>query len=419
MMPMKNFFFAFLAVFLAGCGLFDSQSDGETYAYPLDLSFSLYANDLAKNDSAASNLATGVVMMVHPGASYALSFDADPDFSPPDLELYRLTFKSDSIYLGNRTRKISPEDSLGRWIYRFDCGEEARSYWAATLSNGKDYYAGKVKGLAFSGVGENSLRFSLNLIVVGEYGGTSDSVSLDSLSRLMLAGFRGAFAKNGVSVDTIFVHRASERMDLETAYPDNKPWLAGRSSLDYFLSELGGWPEGFGEPGVFDALDLVLVHRIEMAGVLGYSVFFGGSLGGGEGSTVVVGTHYYLGGMEEYSQSAKTIVETAVHESGHFFGLRHTTSTVSDIEATGDASNVEDGIEDTPYCGKVILAKAAAPEVLAPKPFVAFPRSVLFKTGECPDALNPMFPTASDGTLEPFTAGQLSIFRKNLALYPH
>lgn len=419
MMPMKNFFFAFLAVFLTGCGLFDSQSDGETYAYPLDLSFSLYANDLAKNDSAASNLATGVVMMVHPGASYALSFDAVPDFSPPDLELYRLTFKSDSIYLGNRTRKISPEDSLGRWVYRFDCGEEARSYWAATLSNGKDYYAGKVNGLAFSGVGENSLRFSLNLIVVGEYGGTSDSVSLDSLSRLMLAGFRGAFAKNGVSVDTIFVHRASERMDLETAYPDNKPWLAGRSSPDYFLSELGGWPEGFGEPGVFDALDLVLVHRIEMAGVLGYSVFFGGSLGGGEGSTVVVGTHYYLGGMEEYSQSAKTIVETAVHESGHFFGLRHTTSTVSDIEATGDASNVEDGIEDTPYCGKVILAKAAAPEVLAPKPFVAFPRSVLFKTGECPDALNPMFPTASDGTLEPFTAGQLSIFRKNLALYPH
>lgn len=419
MNSMKNFFFAFLAVLVAGCGLFDSQSGGETYAYPLDLSYSLYANDLAKNDSAAANLATGVMMMVHPGASYTLSFDVDPNFSPPDLELYRLTLKSDSIYLGNRTRKISPEDSLGRWIYRFDCGEEERSYWAATLSNGKDYYAGKVNGIAFSGEGGNSLHFSLNLIVVGEYGGTADSVPLDSLSRLMLFKFRDAFAKNGVFVDTIFVHRASERTDLETVYPDNKPWLAGRSSPDLFLSELGGWPESLGEPGVFDALDLVLVHRIESAGVLGYSIFFGGSLGGGEGSTVVVGTHYTLGGIGEYSQTAQTIAETAVHESGHFFGLRHTTSTVSDIESTGDASNVEDGIEDTPYCGKVILAKTAALESRVPKPFVSFPRTVLFKSGECPDAHNPMFPTASDGTLEPFTDGQLSLFRKNLALYPH
>lgn len=404
---------------LGGCGNFSSSSWEEPSLLPLDASFVLYANDLAKNDSVAAHLSSGVLMPVQPGASYTLSFDADPSRKPPRLQIFRLVMRSDSLYIGSRIRDIKALDSLGRWIYRFECQESEQTYWAPILVEGDSYYSGPVKNLFLDGVGNYSAHFSLNLILAGSYGGTSDSVSLDSLERLFLYRFREAFAAGGISIDTLYFHRASERGDLSTRYPDDVPWLAGKSSSDYFLSELGGWPNSSEDVDVYHALDLVLVHRIEMPGVLGYSVLFGGNMGAGLGSTVVVGTHYYLNAFAEHSQTAREIVETAIHETAHFFGLRHTTSTTSDLENSGDASNVEDGIPDTPYCGAVIRTKTL-PRLFS-VPLEAQSRQVLFKSvaSQCPDANNPMFPTVNALEMEPFTEGQFSLLRKNLQLYPH
>ena len=142
------------------------------------------------------------------------------------------------------------------------------AYWGTVLVEDGEYYTGSLNNLRFEGVGTNSLHLKLNLIVVGSYGGTSDDVSLDSLSRLMLEHFRSAFSAGGIVVDTLYVHRASERTDLSTAYPDNEPWLAGKYSDDFFVTEVGGWPNSEAEPDIYNALDLVLVHRIEKTGVL-------------------------------------------------------------------------------------------------------------------------------------------------------
>lgn len=408
-------------IVLGGCGEFStSSSSREDFSLlPMDVSFVLYANDMAKNDSVASHLNTGVLMPVQPGASYTLSFDADSSRNPPRLQIFRLLVRSDSLYIGSGIRNIRAVDSLGRWIYRFECHESEQTYWAPVLVDGNSYYSGEVKNLVLDGSGNNSLHFSLNLVLVGSYGGTSDSVSLDSLSKLFLRRFREAFAGGGISVDTLYLHRASERSDLSTRYPDDVPWLAGRTSSDYFLSELGGWPNSPEETDIYHALDLVLVHRIEMPGVLGYSVLFGGNLGAGLGSTVVVGTHYYVNAFTEYSQTSREIVETAIHETAHFFGLRHTTSTTSDLENSGDASNVEDGIPDTPYCGSVIRAKIL-PRLFS-VPLEAQSRQILLKSTDsrCPDAANPMFPTVETLETEPFTEGQFTLLRKNLQLYPH
>lgn len=415
-------FFAILwaacAFALAGCGEFSSSPGGGYSLGPLDVSFALYANDMAKNDSAAAHLSTGVLMPVQPGGSYALSFDADKNRNPPNLQIFRLISRGDSLYVGSRIRNIEASDSLGRWIYRFDSRESEQTYWAPILVDKNAYYSGPVKNLLLEGSGNNSTHFSLNLIIAGAYGGTSDSVSEDSLSKLLLRGFRDAYAYGGISIDTIYLHRASERSDLSMRYPDDIPHLAGKSSPDYFLSELGGWPDSDGE-NTYNALDLVLVHRIEMPGVLGYSVLFGGNMGGGTGSTVVVGTHYYVNHQTEYPQSSAEIVETAIHETGHFFGLRHTTSTSSDMEASGDFSNVEDGITDTPHCGLVI--RADIPSGLPKLPLSATPRQVLSKANalSCPDEGNPMFPTVSASNVGPFTKGQLSLIKRNLQLYPH
>ena len=410
-------FYATLFAFLTGCGLFSSDGDGEALAlYPTTAKFVLYGNDFVPNDSAAAYLPAGTLLAVHPNALYTLSFDADSGRKPPKLNLFRVV----DSYVGSRTRQLSAEESNGRWYYRFLCEENNSGYWATTLEENGDYYKGTVRNVRYEAEGAYSSHFSVNLVVAGQYGGTADSVSLDSLSKLLLAGFRRYFSSEGIAVDTLFLHYASERNDVKNSYPDDEPWLAGKSSSDVFVTELGGWPNSPEEPEVYNALDLVLVHRIEIAGVLGYSILFAGNFGGGQGSTVVVGTHYMLDSRTEYSQTASEIVNTAIHECAHFLGLRHTTATKSDQAALGDYSIWEDGIADTPHCGQVLNMKMASGESENPVSLLpnVLPKLFFKNAATCPDASNPMFPAASVNT-GTFTQGQLSSLAKMIPVYPH
>lgn len=426
-MKKKKLFFVLFTVtlssFLGGCGMFGSSSSEDAEVDPLSgLPFSAYPNDAAENDSANAYLATGLMLTVHPGASYTISFNADSNYDSPKLQLYRLKFPTDSTYTYRQIRNISAKEVDGKWVYTFDCSEDDRAYWATTLL-GEDgsYYKGKVSGFSFKGVGAYDSHLSLNLIVVGSYGGTSDSVSLDSLSKMILEGFRSALSGGGIIVDTLYLHHASERTDLATSYPDNKQWQAGKSSDDMFLTELGGWPDSLGEKGIYYALDLILVHRIESAGVLGYSILFGGSLGGGTGSTVVIGTQYYtVSPLRKYPQKASEIVATTVHESGHFLGLRHTTSTMADMESSGDFSNREDGLDDTPYCSDYIPYFSSTLVKRSDVRYLPMPRLVLSKSlSSCPDASNPMFPSAVDVESTGFSVEQIALAKATLELYKH
>lgn len=416
---MKKIFWVLLAVCIWGCSEDSSDPD---FILPPDGSryFALNPNDKAPNDSASANLARGIRLHVHPKGSYELSFKRGNTNEPPVLQLFRMNgtqWSGDSAFFTyNRVRNLEADLVGDRYVYKFNCEEERDTIWVTSLSLDGDYYNGSTDSVRFTGVGTFSDHFSLNLIVTGEVGNTTDGLNPEELATRILAEFRKYFTS--VEVDTIYVRYAKDHPEYGKKFPADEPWLAGRSSEDLFVTELGGWPED----GVREALDIVYVHRIEVEGILGYSKLFSGNLGGGFGSTLVVGNKVLKSDdpAGEYGLSSEEIAQTIVHETGHYFGLRHTTATSEDIANDYDFSNAEDGLEDTPFC-----------KLLSQDEFGKF-RSVgaALKSGKdlmltytetlsCKDASNYMFPLSLNQSYTGFSKQQLEIIRDNLMLFPH
>ena len=424
---MKNFckkicvlFFLVAIQFFAGCAEDDSE-DFTLYPNNKYLVHKIFPNDYAKNDSASANLVHGIKLFVHPKATYQLSFDIDPNFEAPTLQLFRLFESKDKTTLqASKVRTLEPVIENGRYVYSFLCEENTSATWATSLVLDEDYYPGRVTNIRFTGDGAYSDHFSINMILVGNIEQEIEGYTINDLASSLLQEFRKHYSS--VTIDTIYINRAEKHPIWGSKYPSNEPWLAGYSSDDYFLSELGGWP------GLENALDIVFVHYINQEGVLGYSNLFSGNLGKGVGSTVVLATHVKAPYGEE-AVSLKDIVETTLHETGHFFGLRHTTTTTADLENItfgydfGDYSNIEDGLEDTPHCNKrslTSLLKVGKTDIGVPMQRIYVSgNSSSFDYSSCPDADNYMFPTTVKGKVLKFSDQQLDIIRKNLMIFPH
>jgi hypothetical protein len=132
------------------------------------------------------------------------------------------------------------------------------------------------------------------------------------------------------------------------------------------------------------------------------------------GAAVVLATHVASasGILQLHSDE---IIYTAIHESGHFFGLRHTTATTSDLHTGSDLSNLEDGFEDTPFCEKTILGKTLGKGSDAWLPVF---RLFASASVSCPDETNIMYPLSSE-LEQSFSSEQLKTIRKNLTLIKH
>lgn len=380
------------------------------------LRFTAFPNDAAKNDSISANLSHGIKMIVHPKATYELSFDADLSIpKAPSLQLFK-TFpstKDPNYFSVVKLKNVSAVLEEGRYVYRFSCEGNSKALWALTLEQNETYYQGTTNNFRLTGEGAYSDHMSLNLVVVGNVASQLKKFTIDDLAEELLTAFRKNYGS--ITIDTIYVRYSSDHPTLGSKYPADEPWIAGWSSEDKLLSELGGWP------GIENALDMVLVHSIVDQGVLGYSNLFSGNMGGGTGSTVILGANVYTAsGMS--SLDKKEIVETAIHETGHFFGLRHTTSTNSDMKGWGDFSVVEDGFDDTPYCEKLLasnLLKTRAGYDIMDWGMPRHKVSANFNLNVCEDATNIMFPIDAEAENPTFSEQQLATLRASLMIYPH
>lgn len=417
-----------------------SDSDGE-FVLPPDknhlIVHKIFPNDRAKNDSAAANLARGIMLVVHPNASYQLSFDIDPEYPAPELQLFRsFSINDNEGRVGFRkVRTLSPTVVGNRYVYSFDCVENKMSVWFTSLGVDGDYYKGKVSNISYTGVGAYNDHLSINLIVVGSMEKTLDGMDVDELSRYMLQMFREKYY--GITIDTLYVRYADQHPVLGAFYPASQPWVAGLSSEDVFVSELTGWPED----NLRTALNIIFVHSINENNIMGFARLFSGVLGAGKESSVVIGEHV----RKDYEielLSSYNITMTAIHETGHFFGLRHTSVTRRDLNQyveyedgtkvmIGDYSNIEDGLTDTPFCENVLrngYYKNSVDEELDGFPagiYVKESRESLAKSNPasieaCADLDNIMFPvTVDDYENATFTEQQMEIIRSSLMIFPH
>jgi hypothetical protein len=422
--PLFIFFFFLWSIFFSLTACTDS-TEPEVVVFPRDREFyAIFPNDPKLGDSIEANLATGIMMIVHPGGRYTLSFGVDPTHEAPKMQLFRSYKHRDGERYGlSKMKTLKPEISGGRYVFSFVCEENERTSWVLTLVEDDTFYQGKTKDVRFEGSGRYSDTLSLNLVSVGLIDPIEGAPSMDSLSRLLISAFRKNYTS--IVIDTIYVNYAEKHPTLGEKYPADRHWHAESPSSDTKLSEFGNWPA----KGVTEALDIVLVHRIDELNSLGYAGLFASNLVGGERSTVVVGSHV-LSNAGERPLAAEEIVKVAVHETGHFFGLKHTTSTWADLESYQDLSILEDGFEDTPYCPELLksgLYKKGSSTVksdysMPAQVFKMLDRTaygIAFDEDNCPDSYLFMFPVSSDNSMREFSKQQLKFLKQSLMLIPH
>ncbi|HSQ43260.1 MAG TPA: hypothetical protein VLM37_13350, partial [Fibrobacteraceae bacterium] len=315
---------------LNGC-LFSSDGDGAVDPGSNAAQFRMIPNDKAISDSIAANLAVGVVIPGHPNGSYSLSFPAGSG-DIPDLRLYRLYEQSNGYYGYTTDQVVEGQLQDSDWVYEFSSDFTGMVNWLTVLEQNGKRYKKNISDVQLSATGAYSDTLSFNLWVAGKYVAPAGDETPEELADSLLAGFREYYGPTGIVVDTVYTLYAVDHPLIGDEFDSTQTISA--SGLEDRFDSLG---YGLEKP-YSKALDIVLVYKFDNDSVLGLSPLFGCNLKAGESGAVVVSTHRINDANKLAGAEVQKIITTMVHEVGHFFGLRHTTVTTDDMEASNDYS---------------------------------------------------------------------------------
>ena len=348
----------------------------------------------------------GVRTRLSPDGKYTLvAFNDSLDVEP-------LLFIDGVKCCENGCRGTRNGDSLQ---FSFSCKLDEPMYAILSLKdlNG-DFIKNPFHNVLLEGMGVYSDHLSLNLIVAGSFDSTADGKTIDSL--VQRTG-RSLQALYDVQVDSIYI-----------SYAEKHPLVGNLYKKKSFLvvdgiPDVDNLSEPWNDPGKDNAFDVVLVNGFTDASMVGCAKTFFWQ-GFSKMNVVIVS----LNGRDGSPRRAKGIQNTIIHEMGHFFGLSHTTLTMDDLFKWGDFSVFDDGLEDTPYCKKMIendIKELKSRGLIEPDYSITFLNDD--NVSGCPDEFNIMYSYADEASYWGARADvyresspmQRAIVKKNLTLIPH
>lgn len=428
-----HYLFLFLILLLSNCTkpvesnqrwalIEDSVRKWTTSGYPI----SLYPNDANHGDSVLVQFERGIFIETRPGVNFSLVIDYTGD-DMPELNLFNTEKDLDLTIIQGK--------SIANGV-QFEWEQPAGEVvsYVASLSSGDEALKGQVTSVEYTGVGGEAKPLGINVHFIGLDSRYPTVESRESIAQYIVSEMAEIYGAGGVTMGQVEILTGAEHplygSILKDASnlsfnPDPILWeIEFNGSQSLSIDSLSGGLDA----SMRSNLDIVIVPYIQGIGYVGIAPFFGRTLGSGYSSAAVVGASTQLSSIRYEENSDSLMANTLAHEIGHFLGLRHTTSTATDMQVNGDRSILEDGLVSTPFdegcqtgLSKRIASGAGGCQTLwirNPHHQTQYRVSKLVSSNQnCSDSDNLMFPVVVSGVEQrEFTAEQGHLVQQTLSV---